>query len=391
MARAKKHSPVADPNPDQDELPEEIEPETESSFPVEESGVGQRLDQFLTAHFEEVSRARMQQLIDQDRVSVLDPNGTVRAVKASGKLRAGEIVIVTGEASVAPLRAHPEAIPLDIVYEDEFLAVVNKPAGMMVHAGSGATDSARNQGTLVNALLHHMASLSTTGGELRPGIVHRLDKQTSGLIIVAKQDRTHRKLGEMFAQRQVHKTYIALVHGAVKLDRGTLDASISRDQQRRTRMTTRRAGGRAAVSHYRVQQRFESRYGHFTLLEVEIETGRTHQIRVHLSSIGHPVVGDTLYGAPQHVLPRLAAPATRLQKEAAFREAVSLDRNFLHATRLELVHPETSQSLTLTAPLPADLKGWLQRLMSSESIVDSTTDNSTTKGLTATALVRLKK
>lgn len=347
---------------DLDENSEETGAETEHRFGVEESNAGQRLDQFLTAHFNEVSRARMQQLIEQGRVAVVGLDGQARAVKASGKLRAGETVVVTGKAVVAPLRAEAEAIPLEIVYEDAFLAVVNKPAGMMVHAGSGATDSARNRGTLVNALLHHMASLSTTGGELRPGIVHRLDKQTSGLIIVAKEDRTHGRLGEMFAQRRVHKTYIALVHGAVKLDRGTLDTPISRDQQRRTRMTTRRAGGRTAVSHYRVQQRYESRYGHFTLLEIEIETGRTHQIRVHLSSIGHPVVGDTLYGAPQQILPRLEAPATRMQKEAAVRDAVTLDRNFLHAARLEFTHPETGKRLELRAPLPADLHSWLERL-----------------------------
>jgi 23S rRNA pseudouridine1911/1915/1917 synthase len=250
------------------------------------------------------------------------------------------------------------------VYEDAFFAVINKPAGMMVHAGSGATDSARNRGTLVNALLHHMATLSATGGPLRPGIVHRLDKQTSGLIVVAKDDATHRQLAKMFAERNVHKTYIALVHGAVKLDRGTLDASISRDQQRRTRMTTRRMGGRTAVSHYRVLERFQSRYGHFTLLEIEIETGRTHQIRVHLSSIGHPVVGDTLYGAPQNILPRLDAPATRLQKAAALEQAISVDRNFLHAMRLRLTHPESGKNMEFEALLPADLEGWLTRLRS---------------------------
>jgi 23S rRNA pseudouridine1911/1915/1917 synthase len=338
--------------------------QAEQKFPVDDGSVGQRLDQFLTAHLDRISRARVQHLIEQECVAVTGPDRKLRAMKASGKLRAGETVTIIGEAAAPPLRAEAEAIPLDVVYEDAFLAVINKPAGMMVHAGSGATDSARNRGTLVNALLHYMATLSATGGPLRPGIVHRLDKQTSGLIIVAKNDRTHTRLGEMFAKRQVHKTYIALVHGAVKLDRGTLNASISRDQQRRTRMTTRRAGGRLAVSHYRVQQRFESRYGHFTLLEVEIETGRTHQIRVHLSSIGHPVVGDTLYGAPQHILPRLEATATRLRKEAAAKDAITLNRNFLHAAHLELVHPETGEVLKLQAPLPPDLTEWLRQLTS---------------------------
>lgn len=333
-------------------------------FPVADVDVGLRLDHFLAAQLQDVSRARVQQLIQQGRVLVSGSGGEVRAMKPSGKLRAGESVSVHGDAAVAPLRAEPEPIPLDVIYEDAFFAVINKPAGMMVHAGSGATDSARNRGTLVNALLHHMATLSATGGPLRPGIVHRLDKQTSGLIVVAKDDRTHRRLAEMFAARRVHKTYIALVHGAVKLDRGTLDASISRDQQRRTRMTTRRIGGRTAISHYRVQQRFQSPFGQFTLLEVDIETGRTHQIRVHLSSIGHPIVGDTLYGAPQYILPQLPAPASRLQKAAALQQAIAVDRNFLHAARLKLTHPDSGKDMEFEAPLPIDLQRWLTRLTS---------------------------
>ncbi len=338
--------------------------EAERVFAVDGPSIGQRLDQFLTSHLHSVSRAQAQQSIDRNCVSVRGIDGSTRKLKASGKLRAGETVTVLGEAALPALRAEAEDIPLAIVYEDAFLAVIDKPAGMMVHAGSGVTDSARNRGTLVNALLHHMATLSATGGPLRPGIVHRLDKQTSGLIVVAKEDATHRRLSKMFADREVHKTYIALVHGSVMLDRGTLDASISRDRQRRTRMTTRRMGGRTAVSHYRVLERFESRFGHFTLLEIEIETGRTHQIRVHLSSIGHPVVGDTLYGAPQNILPRLQAPATRLQKTAALEQAISVDRNFLHATRLKLTHPGSGRSMEFEAPLPTDLQGWLTRLRS---------------------------
>jgi len=331
--------------------------ETERRFLVEEASGGQRLDQFLTLELPDVSRARVQQLIEQGRVLV---DGHLP--KPSAKLRPGATIMVVGEATVEPLRAEPEAIPLDIVYEDEFLAVIHKPAGMMVHAGSGATDDARNRGTLVNALLHHMAALSSTGGPLRPGIVHRLDKQTSGLIVVAKNDRTHRRLGEMFAQRQVQKTYIALVHGTVKLDRETINAPISRDHLRRTRMTTRHVEGRTAITHYRVMERFQSRYGQFTLVEVRIETGRTHQIRVHLSSIGHPVVGDTLYGAPHAILPHLEAPATRLQKETAAKEAITVDRNFLHATRLAFVHPETQRPLELQAPLPEDLVEYMRKL-----------------------------
>lgn len=331
-------------------------------FRVDGPSVGQRLDQFLTARLPSISRARVQQLIDQNCVLVRRNDGSPRTMKASGKLRADEIVTAIGDPAIPALRAEAEDIPLNIIYEDASFAVINKPPGMMVHAGSGATDSARNRGTLVNALLHHMANLSATGGPLRPGIVHRLDKQTSGLIVVAKDDATHRRLSKMFADREVHKTYIALVHGSIKLDRGTLNAPISRDQQRRTRMTTHRIGGRTAISHYRVLERFHSRYGHFTLVEVEIESGRTHQIRVHLSSIGHPVVGDTLYGAPHQILPILEAPATRLQKAAALEQALCVDRNFLHAMRLRLTHPESGKSMEFETPLPADLEGWLTRL-----------------------------
>jgi 23S rRNA pseudouridine1911/1915/1917 synthase len=346
------------------ETPEDNDATSPREFSVDEADIGHRLDQFLTARLPSTSRGRVQQLIDQNCVSVREKDGNPREMKASGKLRAGETITVIGEVTLPALRAQSENIPLEIIYEDVHFAVINKPAGMMVHAGSGATDSARNRGTLVNALLHHMATLSATGGPLRPGIVHRLDKQTSGLIVVAKDDATHRRLSKMFAERNVHKTYIALVHGSMKVDRGTLNAPISRDQQRRTRMTTRRMGGRTAVSHYRVLERFHSRYGHFTLVEVEIETGRTHQIRVHLSSIGHPVVGDTLYGAPLNILPQLEAPTTRLRKAAALEQAISVDRNFLHAMRLRLAHPESGKTMEFEAPLPPDLEGWLTRLRS---------------------------
>src|SRR5580658_10313806 len=207
---------------------------------------GQRLDHFLATQLEGVSRSRVQMLIDQGDVLV---DGA--AHKASLKLRGGERVAVTGEPRPAPLKAMAEAIPLDVVYEDADLAVVNKPAGMMVHAGSGATDDARSRGTLVNALLHRFKALSSTGGELRPGIVHRLDKNTSGLIVVAKNDRAHAALGAMFAERRVEKTYIALVQGAVTREKGTINAPVSRDPVRRTRMTTQPSEqGRSAVSHY---------------------------------------------------------------------------------------------------------------------------------------------
>jgi 23S rRNA pseudouridine1911/1915/1917 synthase len=258
----------------------------------------------------------------------------------------------------------PEDIPLTIVYEDDDLAVVDKAAGMMVHAGSGAPE--HNQGTLVNALLHHFAGkLSGVGGELRPGIVHRLDKQTSGLIVVAKNDVTHRKLSEMFAGRDLRKTYIALVHGEVKGEEGTIQLPISRDIVRRIRMTTKRAGGRTAVSHWRVVERIDAGFGKFTLLEVRIETGRTHQIRVHMQAIGHPVVGDFLYGAPHRIQP-VGGPGRGLKHQpAASRdesESVSLERNFLHAAELEFAHPRTGEPLRLEAEIPAELAEILEIL-----------------------------
>ncbi len=296
-----------------------------------------RLDQFLTAKLPGASRARVQQLISDGKVLVNEA-----VAKASYRLRGDELVQVTGQNVLPPLRAKAEPIALDIVYEDDDLAVINKPAGMMVHAGAGATDDARNRGTLVNALLHHFQQLSGISGELRPGIVHRLDKETSGLIIVAKKDEIHRKLATLFAKRQVKKTYIALVHGTVKQDKGTISSSISRDSVRRVRMTTRRSGGREAISHYKVQRRIDSKYGKFTMLEVRIDTGRTHQIRVHLSSLGHPVVGDALYGAPREV-------------RGKNTKTISLSRNFLHAAALEFQHPGTGDVIQLQRDLPPEL------------------------------------
>ncbi len=328
------------------------------NFTVPREAAGQRLDAWLTTQLEKVSRSRVRLLLDQGQVRV---NGAVE--KASLKLRGEETVEVQGEPAPPPLRAIAEDIPLSIVFEDQDLIVVDKPAGMMVHAGSGATESARNRGTLVNALLGRNEKLSQTGGELRPGIVHRLDKQTSGLIIVARNDATHLRLAEMFSQRQIRKTYLALAHGHLAEDRGTINAAIARDVIRRTRMTTRRTpGARTAISHYTVQRRIESSWGKFTLLSVRIETGRTHQIRVHLSSIGHPVVGDTHYGAPAVILPRAAQG--RRRKNTPSPLGISLPRNFLHAAELEFTHPRTGKPLHLEAPLPAELTAFLRQIES---------------------------
>jgi len=314
-----------------------------SAFSVTADEAGTRLDQFLVAKLADVSRARVQQLIEQGLVLA---DG--KAGKASLRLRGGEEIRVLGPAKVEPLRAIAEDIPLDVVYEDDDLAVINKPAGMMVHAGAGATEDARNRGTLVNALLHKFGRLSDVGGELRPGIVHRLDKETSGLIVVAKNDEAHRKLAAQFATREVKKTYVALVYGRVAAERGTIHKSISRDSVRRVRMTTRREGGRDAITHYRVERRIDSALGKFTLLEVKIDTGRTHQIRVHLASIGHPVVGDTVYGAPAQV--------------KGLSGMLALERNFLHATALELRHPRTGEKLAFTRELPGELREFLERV-----------------------------
>ena len=304
---------------------------------------GKRLDQFLATRLETISRARVQEMIAEGKVLVNDA-----PAKPSLKLRGGERIRVLGEAQRAPLKAVAEEIPLGIVYEDDDLAVINKPPGMMVHAGAGASDDARNRGTLVNALLHHLKSLSGMGGELRPGIVHRLDKETSGLIVVAKNDDAHRKLSAQFAAREVKKKYVALVHGWVKKDSGTLAQSISRDPVRRMRMTTRLEGGRAAVTHYRVVRRLDTKFGKFTLLDIKIDTGRTHQIRVHVAAMGHPVVGDTTYGAPAQARGKSAV--------------IVLKRNFLHAAELEFRHPRTAETIALKSELPEELRAFLEKL-----------------------------
>jgi 23S rRNA pseudouridine1911/1915/1917 synthase len=314
-------------------------------FTVGKESSGQRLDQFLASKLPSTSRARVQQLITEKKIRVNEEEGS----KPSLRLRGGERISILAAVELPPLRAIAEDIPLDIVFEDPDLAIVNKPAGMMVHAGAGATESERNRGTLVNALLHRFANLSNAGDELRPGIVHRLDKETSGLIIVAKNDEAHRRLAEQFARREVKKTYVALVHGWTKQEKGTITSSISRDSIRRIRMTTRGSGGREAITHYQVRQAIDSPYGKFSFLEVRIDTGRTHQIRVHLSSLGHPVVGDALYGAPREL-------------KAKELPILSLPRNFLHAMSLQLVHPRTGQTLSFTRDLPPELHAFLDEL-----------------------------
>jgi 23S rRNA pseudouridine1911/1915/1917 synthase len=333
------------------------------SFAAEEAAAGMRLDAYLAKAIPEISRARVVLLIDGGQVTVEGKPG-----KAKQKLKGGEWIEIDGDPKPAPLNATPEDIPLTIVHEDDDLAVVDKPAGMMVHAGSGGAE--HNRGTLVNALLYHFGGedgeLSSVGGAMRPGIVHRLDKQTSGLIVVAKNDVTHRALGEMFSERQLRKTYLALVHGEVKGEAGTIQLPISRDLMRRIRMTTKRAGGRSAVSHWKVLERVKGPYGKFTLLEVRIETGRTHQIRVHMQAIGHPVVGDFLYGAP-HRIRRVDGVKKGATAGDGEDESLSLERNFLHAAQLEFAHPRTGETLALEAELPEELGGLLEQLRGAEA------------------------
>ena len=291
---------------DSDEIVTEVEASEEAAVPpvfnAGEEDAGQRLDHFLVARIPNVSRVRVQLLVEQGKVLVNE-----RPAKASLKLKGSEQIEITGTVEAAPLKAFAEDIPLTVVFEDKELAVVNKPAGMVVHASSGSAEDERNRGTLVNALLFRFNKLSEMGGELRPGIVHRLDKDTSGLIVVAKNDVAHRKLVEQFSSRQVHKTYIALVHNWPKTDEGTMNDPIGRDPRNRTRMSTAGIDSRTAVSHYKVVERLLTPYGRFARVEVRIETGRTHQIRVHMASIGHPMVGDTLYGAPKILLPNTLA------------------------------------------------------------------------------------
>lgn len=322
------------------------------TFVANAENTGQRLDVFLASRLEDASRARVQQLIGKGDVLV---NGSVE--RSSFRLRGSEEVIVTAPISAPPLRALPEDIPIEVVYEDDALAIINKPAGMMVHAGAGATDDARNRGTLVNALLHRFEGLSGVGGHTRPGIVHRLDRATSGLMVVAKNDIAHRRLAQQFSKREVQKSYIALVHGWPKQDSGTIRSAISRDAQRRTRMTTRRTDGRDAVTHYTVRRKLDTVYGRFALLDVKIETGRTHQIRVHMSSIARPVVGDTLYGAAREL-----RASSGKKRESGQSATLSLNRNFLHSSSLELKHPGSGEALRFVSELPRELGDFLTRL-----------------------------
>ena len=319
------------------------------SFTAPPEAAGHRIDHYLAQAIPQISRARIQLLIEGGQVRI---DGQVP--KAKARLKGGEAIEIEGEPHPEPLHATPEDIPLTILFEDEFLAVIDKPAGMMVHAGAGSSEA--NAGTLVNALLFHLqGALAQPRRPARRRAAAR-HRAPAGQADLGRDRRGQGRpdasqAGELFSSRQVQKTYIALAHGHLTRDLTTVTLPIARDLVRRTRMTTRRGDGRSAVSHFDVKQRLDTPYGPFTLLEARIETGRTHQIRVHLQSLGHPVVGDTLYGAP-HVIKPLQPTETVL----------ALPRNFLHAARLAFTHPRTGKPLALEAPLPAELVGFLERL-----------------------------
>ena len=307
-------------------------------FLVTAEAAGTRLDRVVALRCPDLSRTRVQELIDEGLIHL---NG--KAAKGSQKLRTGDAIRAEPRPR-PPMRAEAESIPLDILYEDEDVIAVNKPAGMTVHAGAGS-----HSGTLVNALLGRGQSLSQGGDPLRPGIVHRLDKETSGILLVAKNDYTHAKLAESFRQRTVSKIYVALVQGLLKEESGRIELPIARDPVHRTRMTAKRAGELPNSRPARTDWRSLVHVDSTSLLEVKLHTGRTHQIRVHFSALRHPVVGDTLYGASA-------------QLHVGHTTLPALHRNFLHAARIGFVQPRTGVPINLTAPLPAELREYLGKL-----------------------------
>ena len=298
---------------------------------VEKSG--KRLDAWLAEKQPEHSRARWQALIQEGNVTVND-----ESVKRNFKLRTGDRVewVIPEPVSTEVL---PEDIPLDILYEDEHVIVINKPAGLVVHPAAG-----NETGTLVNALLHHCTDLAGIGGEIRPGIVHRLDKDTSGAIVVAKTEAALNELARQFKARETEKEYLAIVRGVPTHRRGTVKTTIGRHPIHRKKMAADVRNGRHAISHYEVIEDFEQA----ALLRVRIETGRTHQIRVHMAHIKHPVIGDKLYGRTQ-------------------ANGIQADRQMLHAAKLSIAHPDTSERMCFSAPLPDDMERLLTALRNTKN------------------------
>jgi len=309
-------------------------------FTVGENEGGIRLDLYLAARNLSLSRSQIKRAIDHGQISVNDTDA-----KPGYHIRGGDRVRITIEPP-RPCGLEPEEIPLTVVFEDEFLVVVNKPAGMVVHPGAGNPG-----GTLVNALLAHCDDLSGIGGYVRPGIVHRLDKDTSGLIVVAKTDSIHRFLADQFKERRVTKIYQAIVHGVMRRDEGVINAAIGRHPVDRKKMSTASRKGKTALTRWIVRERFNGA----TCIDASIETGRTHQIRVHLSAIGHPLVGDSEYGGAKKRISAIADQKVRAALSAAGRQA-------LHAGYLSFYHPHYGTVVEFSAPLPADMRSVLEQL-----------------------------
>lgn len=317
--------------------PDQPDPE-QIRFTVNASEAGTRIDQLVAERVPELSRSAAARLIRDGRVSV----DGAQVSKASHRAETGNRVDIEVPAP-EPADVVAQEIPLSIVYQDEDLAVVDKPAGLVVHPAAGHAS-----GTLVNALLHHLDGLSGVGGELRPGIVHRLDKDTSGLLVVAKNDRAHRGLSESWNTDAIRKVYLAIVYGSPSRPTGSIEAPIGRHPRDRKKMAIL-DGGRSAKTLYRVLESYTG----CSLVELELRTGRTHQIRVHLQSIGHPVVGDPVYGGAQW----------KGIQDRRIRDLLrSVDRQALHASRLELTHPGSGDRMTFVSPLPNDMQRLLDGL-----------------------------
>ncbi|UCE01292.1 MAG: RluA family pseudouridine synthase [Candidatus Latescibacterota bacterium] len=315
---------------------------------VDASMQGTRIDRLLAAHFQEITRSRFQKLLRDGRVTA-----SGRKVRSAYRVLEGDEIRVRVPPP-EPSALEPEEIPLTILHEDDDVLVLDKPAGLVVHPAAG-----HRRGTLVHALLHHIPRLATAGESPRPGIVHRLDKDTSGLMVVAKNERAHARLAEALQKRDVSRTYTALVWGNVRLDEGLVEQSIGRDPVDRKRMSVRSRKPRAAVTRYCVRERLQW----VTLVEMRLDTGRTHQIRVHMASLGHPVFGDATYGGRNSRLTRLPA-GLRVQARRALK---SMPRQALHATRLSFQHPATAIEMVFESPLPDDFSETLAMMRRSAS------------------------
>ncbi len=302
-----------------------------TKFFIEEKDSGQRIDQYLSRRMEDVSRSQIQKMIQENLIKVSD-----KPVKPNYRLISGDSIQVDFREPEV-LDICPENIPLDILYEDSDLLILNKPKQMVVHPAPG-----HPSGTLVNALMYHCgAELSGINGVIRPGIVHRIDMDTTGSLIVCKSDLAHQKIAEQLKEHSITRVYEAIVHGNLKNDTGTINAPIGRDSKDRKKMSVRSRNGRPAVTHYKVLERF----GQFTYIQCRLETGRTHQIRVHMASIGHPILGDGVYG------PR-KCPFPGLQGQT------------LHARTIGIIHPRTGEYLEVEAPLPSYFEALLKKLRS---------------------------